>query len=82
MGSEASDLFVGRIDKIIEILEGHDISEDKIVQIVSQLKESSENRVVKQVPSSNFLEAEIENEKNPLKKSALVAKMISKSFDE
>ena len=69
-------------NKMIEILEGYDIPEEKITHIVDQLKEQSEDRVVKQVPSDNFLEAELENEKDPLKRSALVAKRISRNFDE
>ena len=69
-------------DKIIEILEGYDISEDKITQIVSQLKESSEEAPAEKIIANDLAELEIKNEKDPLKKAALIAGEISKSFDE
>lgn len=69
-------------DKIIEILEGYDISEDKITQIVSQLKESSEEVPAEKIIANDLAELEIKNEKDPLKKAALIAGEISKSFDE
>lgn len=69
-------------DKVTEILEGFEISEDKIVQIISQLKERFKNETVKISTKDNFLDLQIENEKDPLKKAALVASRISKSFEE
>ena len=69
-------------DKIVEILEGHDISEDKITQIVSQLKESSEEAPAEKIIANDLVELEIKNEKDPFKKAALIAGKISKSFDE
>jgi hypothetical protein len=69
-------------DKIIEILEGYDISEDKITQIVSQLKESSEEVPAEKIIANDLAELGIKNEKDPLKKAALIAGEISKSFDE
>ena len=68
-------------DKIVEILEGQEIDDDKIAQIVIQLKEDSKTEVSENVISTD-IELQIENEKDPLKKAALVAREISKSFEE
>ncbi len=68
-------------DKIIEILEGQSVDEDKIVEILDQLREGSKSDVFESVVSNNA-ELQIENEKDPLKKAALIAKRISESFDE
>ena len=66
-------------DKIIEILEGFEIEDDKIVQIVDQLKEEQKTKVPDLFPD---VEKMIENEEDPLKRAALVAGKISRSFDE
>jgi len=68
-------------DKIIEILEGQEIDEDKIVSIIDQLKENKKTEVLNDFATENWWFME-KNEKDPLKRAAAVARMISKSFDE
>jgi hypothetical protein len=69
-------------DKIVEVLEGHDIPGDKIAQIVDQLKEQSREKPVEKIIANDLAELEIKNEKDPYKKAALVAGKISNTFDE
>ena len=68
-------------DKIVEILEGLDVDEDKIAQVVSQFSEQPKSEDSTDVITDDFLEGQIEREKDPFKKSALIAKRISKSFE-
>ena len=73
-------------EKITEVLEGLNVPEDKIVQIVDQLK----GQLNVLVPNDEFEDslgrAIIESEKDPLKKASLIAgkisREISKSLDE
>ena len=73
-------------EKITEVLEGLNVSEDKIVQIVDQLK----GQLNVPVPNDEFEDslerALIESEKDPFKRASLVAGKISreigKSLDE
>ena len=67
-------------DKIVEILEGQNVDEDKIVEILDQLREEHKT-VVPNFPSDNYGNM-VENEEDPLKRAALVAGKISRSFDE
>jgi hypothetical protein len=69
-------------NKITEILEGHDISEDKIAQIVSQFSEQPKSEKSTDVVANDLLDFQIRNEEDWRKKTSLIAKRISKSFDE
>ena len=68
-------------EKMTEILEGYGIDEDKVTQIIDQLKEQISSKKSSEVIIDDFLEGQIEREKDPFKKSALIAKRISKSFE-
>lgn len=68
-------------DKITEILESHGIDEDKIIQIIDQLKEESDTKISDDFADINKTIVE-EDEKDPLEVAASVARMISKSLDE
>lgn len=69
-------------DKITEILEGLDVDEDKIAQIVDQLKGQFNVPVLNNELEDSLEQEFINSEKDPLKKASLIAKRISKSFDE
>ena len=73
-------------DKIVEILEDNEIEEDKAMQAMIKLSliyGKPEVRIsFKRHVDSELLKLQIENEKDPLKKASLIAKRISKSFDE
>ena len=69
-------------DKMIEILEGLDVDEDKTTQIVSQLSEQSKSEGPTDDTINDLLDFRIDNERDWKKKASLIAKRISKRLDE
>ena len=69
-------------DKLIEALENCEIPENKIIEIVSQMKNRDEIITKENIISNDNLDAEINREENPIKKASLIARRISKNLDE
>lgn len=69
-------------EKMIEILEGLDVPEDTISQIINQFAAQPVQKESYGAITDNFLEDQIERETDPFKKASLIAKKISKSFEE
>lgn len=67
-------------EKITEILEGLDIEEDKIVQIVSQFSEQPKSEYSTDVVSNDLLDFQIRDEEDWREKASLIAKRISKNM--